>query len=72
MLSWLGVGADFKTFREGPKVDLRKDLKITKRVNLVAKNSHGRIETYIGKGTIIRDPAQATFACGEGDMRRVV
>ena len=51
MLSWLGVGADFKTFREGPKVDLRKDLKITKRVNLVAKNSHGRIETYIGKET---------------------
>ena len=45
----MGVTNEFKALREGPKVDLRKDLKVTKRVNLISQNSHGRIETYVGK-----------------------
>ena len=36
MLNWLNVNDGFKAFREGPKVDLRKDLRVSKRVNLIA------------------------------------
>jgi len=32
----MGVTNEFKALREGPKVDLRKDLKVTKRVNLIS------------------------------------
>ena len=49
MLNWLNVNDGFKAFREGPKVDLRKDLRVSKRVNLIAQNSQGRIEKVVGR-----------------------